>query len=173
LTDGDRALIQEEVTQLKEEINRFSGTVEFNGQPLLNGDFAAGTGDFNLHVGANQNETANVNIEAMSTTALGIDNIDVSTRAGAESSIGALDTALTRISEQRANIGATENRLQSTFNFTRIEGEAMTASESRIRDADMALEMLAFTKTQILQNSGMAMLSQANMNSQSIMSLLG
>lgn len=172
LTDSDRALIQREVVQLTDEIDRFTGTVNYNTQNLLDGSRAAGAQPVALQVGANENQTVNIAIDAMSTTGLGINGIDVSTQAGAQAAIGRLDTAINNISAQRTNIGAQVNRLITTSNFVQISRENMTAAESRIRDADMASELVALTRAQILNQSGVAMLGQANINQQSAQNLL-
>lgn len=172
LTDSDRQLIQREVSQLTSEIDRFAATVNYNGQALLDGSRAAGAQPLALQVGANQNQTVDVAIGAMSTTGLGINGIDVSTQAGAQAAIGRTDTAISNISAQRTNIGAQENRLIATFDFAQIQQENMTAAESRVRDADMAAELVALTRAQLLNQSGIAMLGQANVNQQSALNLL-
>lgn len=172
LTDSDRALIQREVTQLTQEIDRFAGTVNYNGQPLLDGSRATGAQPVTLHVGANQDQTVSLGISAMTTTGLGINGIDVSTRAGAEAAIGRLDTAISGVSEQRATLGAQQNRLTATINFVQLQNENTTASESRIRDADMATEMIGFTLAQMREQSGTAMLSHSFASQQSVLNLL-
>ncbi len=171
LTDQDRALIQREVGQLTQEIDRFAGTVNYNGQNLIDGTYA--NQGLTLQAGANQGQTVEVQLQAMTTTALGLDGLDVSTQAGAQAAVGAADAALSGISGQRAAIGAQENRLSSTFNFTNIQSEALTASESRIRDADMASELIGLTLARLREQAGTAMLGQANLNQQSVLNLLG
>lgn len=170
-TNSDRALIQTEVTQLLAEVNRMQTTVTFNTKSLLSGDYASGTGNIVLHAGADQNQTMTLNIDALSTAGLGITALNLSTQAGAETAIGLLDTAINTVSQNRANLGALQNRLEHTYNFVQIERENMQASESRIRDVDMASEMVEYTKNQVLVQAGMAMLSQANLSSQSVLSL--
>lgn len=173
LTDEDRALIQREATQLTQEINRSAQTVQYNGKPLLDGTYAPGGQALTLQVGANQGQTVEVNLAEMSATALGINTVDITTRAGAEQAIGTLDTALGRIAEQRTGVGATENRLAKTFDFLGIQNEATTASESRIRDADMATELIGLVRAQVQQQAGLGMLAQANLSARSVTALLG
>lgn len=170
-TDSDRALIQVEVGQLLAEINRMQTTVVFNTKQLLTGAYATGTGNIVLHAGANQNQALNVNIGSMSATGLGITALSIATQAGSETAIGLLDTAINDVSRNRADLGAVQNRLEHAFNFSRIAMENMQASESRIRDVDMALELTSFTKNQILLQAGNAMLAQANLKGQNILQL--
>jgi len=172
-TSGDRSKIQVEVAQLIQEITRISSATQFNTMPLLNGDWAAGTGSLVLHVGANTNETLRINITTMNSRGLGILDINISTRAGANSSLSVLDDAIGIVSTYRSNLGAYQNRLEHTINATGIAMENMQAAESRIRDADMAEEMMTFTRNQILSQAGTAMLAQANLLPQSVLPLLG
>lgn len=172
-TASDRALIQVEVSQLLSEIGRMQTTVVFNGKQLLTGAYESGTGNIVLHAGAGANQTLNVNIGSMSTTGLGINAISVATQAGAETAITSLSTAINSVSSDRATLGAIQNRLEHTYNFVRVAQENMQASESRIRDVDMAAEMVNYTKGQILSQAGMAMLSQANLSSRNVLSLFG
>ena len=172
-TSGDRSKIQVEVAQLIQEITRISSATQFNMMPLLNGDWAAGRGSLVLHVGANTNETLRINITTMNSRGLGILDINISTRAGSNSSLSVLDDAIGIVSTYRSNLGAYQNRLEHTINATGIAMENMQAAESRIRDADMAEEMMNFTRNQILSQAGTAMLAQANLLPQSVLPLLG
>lgn len=172
-TASDRQLIQVEVNQLLSEISRMQTTVVFNGKQLLTGAYQSGTGDIALHVGAGANQTLNINIGSMSTTGLGINAVSVATQAGAETAITSLSDAINSVSSDRATLGAIQNRLEHTYNFVRVAQENMQASESRIRDVDMAAEMVNYTKGQILSQAGMAMLSQANLSSRNVLSLFG
>ncbi len=167
LTDEDRALIQTEVTQLTGEINRMAGTVQYNGRNLLDGSSTT------LQVGANQSQTVTASTTAMTTTALGLNGIDVSTPAGAEAALGQIDQAISSVSGQRAAIGAQENSLRSTFSFNQIQNENMLAAESRVRDADMAAELVGMTLAQMRNQTGLAMLAQSNLNQQSTLNLFG
>lgn len=185
LTTSDRALLQVEVDQLLQEIDRMQTTVVFNTRQLLTGNYAAGVGSIALHVGANEGQMLGINIGSMSTTGLGIGvllwknstgaltgNAGMTTQAGAEAAIGLLDSAINTVSSNRADLGAKQNRLEHTYNFIRIAMENMQASESRIRDVDMAEELTKFTKNQILLQAGNAMLAQANLKTQSVLQLL-
>lgn len=170
-TNSDRAMIQVEVSQLMAEINRMQTTVVFNTKSLLTGQYASGVGSLAIHSGANEGQTVSLNIGSMSTTSLGIGGMDISTRLGAESAIGTLSAAVDVVSSNRADLGAKQNRLEHSYNFIKISMENMTAAESRIRDADMAMEMTNFTKNQILQQAGTAMLAQANTRPSNLLSL--
>lgn len=171
LTDADREMINTEAQQLTQEIDRMAGTVEFNQQPLLSGQFAQGTGALTAQAGANEGETIDVNIEAVDTTALGLNNIDLSTQAGAQQAIGHIDQSINTVSAQRANLGAFTNRLESTYNFLGIQNENQQASFSQIMDADVALEMTRFTSQSLLQNIGMSMFAQGNLIRQNVLNL--
>lgn len=173
LTDEDRQMINAEAQQLTEEINRQAGTVEFNGQKLLTGQYAKGTGDLTVQAGANEGETININIEASDTNALGLNNIDLSTANGASSALQKIDQSISYVSSQRANLGAMTNRLESTYNFNGIQNEAQTSSFSQIMETNVAQEMMKYTSTQLLQKSGMAMLAQGNLQRRSVLSLIG
>lgn len=171
LTSADRALIQVEVDQLLSEINRMQTTVTFNTKQLLTGQFTAGVGSISLQAGANQYQILAINIGSMSTTGLGIDGISIGTQVDAENALTTLSTAIDSVSRDRANLGAVQNRLEHTYQFTRVAMENMQSSESRIRDVDMALEMTMYTKNQILQQAGNAMLAQANTRPSNLLAL--
>ena len=132
---------------------------------------AAGTGG-TFQVGANANDTVSVTIADMDTTALGINAINVTTDAGAASALTALDSAISTVSTKRGDLGALQNRFESMINNLQVTTENLVASESRIRDTDMAAEMTNFTKNQILSQAGTAMLAQANQVPQGVLSLL-
>lgn len=171
LTDEQRGNLQKEVTQVLNEITATGAKTEFNGTKILNGGAVATVG-ITLQVGANQLEVIDFKIGTVSSTALTVSAVDVSTQAGASLAIGSIDTAIKAVTTERANLGAIQNRLEQTINRLGVTSENLQAAESRIRDADMAQEMISFTKNQILQQSGMAMLSQANSSPQSVLSLL-
>jgi flagellin len=168
-TDTDRTQIQKEVSALQTELTRISDTTEFNGKKLLDGSF---NGTF--QIGANSGQTLSVAIGDQDATALGVDAtaVDVSTQAGATAAITALDTAINSGSGTRADLGAVQNRLEHTVNNLNVASENLAASESRIRDTDMAKEMMSFTRAQILSQAGTAMLAQANQAPQGVLSLL-
>lgn len=132
---------------------------------------AAGTGG-TFQVGANSGETVSLSIASVSATTLSVNALNVTTDAGAASAITALDAAISTVSSTRGNLGALQNRFESMINNLQVTTENLSASESRIRDTDMAQEMVSFTKNQVLQQAGTAMLSQANQIPQTILSLL-
>jgi flagellin len=164
LGTADRTSIQSEVNQLASEIERIGQSAEFNGTPLLDT-----VGTMTFQVGANDGERI-----AVATISLGASvgsTYNVLTQAGS-SDISEIDAAISKVSEQRAVFGAVQNRLEYTLNNLATYQENLMASESRIRDVDMAAEMVDFTKLQILQQAGTAMLAQANQGPQGVLSLL-
>ena len=172
-TDADRASIQKEVDQLVTELDRISSSTQFNGQNLLDG--TGGTaGVFTFQVGANSGQTATVDLSAsLDSASLGVDAVSLATSAGATAALTSLDAAIKTVSDTRADLGAVQNRLQHTINSLSVAAENSAAAESRIRDTDMAKEMSAFTRSQILSQAGVSMLAQANATSQSVLKLLG
>jgi flagellin len=169
-TDADRTAIQAEVSQLLSEVGRVATQTKFNGNALLNGSFSAGG---NFQVGANSSEVIAVGgIANLDATALGISGINVSTQAGATTALGLLDTAVTTVTTERAELGASINRFEQTINNLRVTVENITAARSRIQDADFASETASLTRLQILQQSGTAVLSQANAIPQGVLGLL-
>ncbi|MDH5655236.1 MAG: flagellin [Spirochaetia bacterium] len=175
----DRQLIQVEVSQLIDEVDRVSSQAEFNRMPLLLGDFARGSRVSSMwfHMGPNQHQRERVYIQTMTTLALNLKRIDgkiltISTPEFANDTIGVVDVALDRISKQRADLGAYYNRLEHTAKGLMVAYENVQAAESRIRDADMAEVSVEFSKNQILVQSGTAMLAQANLRPQSVLQLL-
>jgi flagellin len=166
-TDEDRVQIQQEVTQLTAELTRISTATEYNGKPLLDGSLSAV-----FQIGANTDQTLELTVNDMSATGLGVDGVDVSTQTGAVAALDTLDAAIETVSTERAKLGANQNRLEHTINNLNVSAENLSASESRIRDADMAKEMMAFTRSQILSQAGTAMLAQANQAPQGVLSLL-
>ncbi|MBB2481638.1 flagellin [Bacillus sp. APMAM] len=166
-TADDRTQIQTELNQLMSEIDRISSTTEFNTKNLLGGTFSA-----TLQVGANDGQIINFSISAMDTTNLGVASVSVGSNALASTSISALDAAITTVSTQRANLGALQNRLEHTINNLNTSSENLTAAESRIRDVDMAKEMMTQTKNSILSQAAQAMLAQANQQPQGVLQLL-
>ncbi|MGG4471562.1 flagellin Hag [Paenibacillus alvei] len=166
-TTDDRTQIQTELDQLKEEIDRISDTTEFNTQNLLDGNFTA-----TLQVGANDGQTISFSISAMDSTALTVDALSVTDNAAASTSIGQLDDAIKAVSTQRSNLGALQNRLEHTINNLDTSSENLTAAESRVRDVDMAKEMMNQTKNSILAQAAQSMLAQANQQPQGVLQLL-
>ena len=177
-TDADRGQIQKEVAALQTELDGISTRTEFNGKKLLNGDADAavsGNTALTLQIGANTGQTMTVSVQNMGATALGVHtaSVNMSTQTGATAALTAIDTAIGKVSTQRADLGALQNRQTHTINNLGVSAENLAASESRIRDTDMAKEMTNFTRSQILQQAGVSMLAQANQSSQSVLKLLG
>ena len=183
-SDEDRMQIQVEVSALVSEVDRIASSAQFNGMNMLTGRFAQSNGENTVtasmwfHIGANVDQRVQVFIGTMTSEALGIreigteDKITLMTPDDANLAIGTLDQALQRINKQRADLGAYQNRLEQTQKGLNIAAENLQASESRIRDTDMAKQMVEFTKNSVLQQSGTAMLAQANTQSQNVLSLL-
>ncbi|MCI5644157.1 MAG: flagellin [Treponema porcinum] len=183
-SDEDRMQIQVEVSSLIAEVDRIASTAQFNGMNMLTGRFARPTGEnvvtasMWFHIGANMDQRTQVYIGTMSAMALGLRNVgdesimSLGAPDDANRAIGTLDEALKKINKQRADLGAYQNRLEMTVKGLDIGAENLQASESRIRDTDMAGEMVEFTKDQVLSQAGTAMLAQANQSSQNVLSLL-
>jgi flagellin len=173
-TDEDRGYMQVEVSQLVSEVNRIASQAQFNGMNLLTGAFAQGQArnGLQLQVGANMDQNASIYIGTMTAAALGISQITLANPEGANSSIGTLDQALQKINTQRANLGAYQNRFTMALNGVATASDNLQASESGIRDTDMASEMVDYTKNMILSQAGVSMLAQANSQPQSVLQLL-
>ncbi|HEY1407034.1 MAG TPA: flagellin [Spirochaetota bacterium] len=179
-TPEDRQLIQVEVSELVDEIDRISSQAEFNKMKLLTGSFARlrPTASMWFHMGPNMHQRERVFIETMTSSALGLRNptvltfISISTPGKANAVIGIADEALRIISKQRADLGAYYNRLEHASKGLMNAYENVQASESRIRDTDMAEQMSSFTRWQILNQAATSMLAQANAKPQSILKLL-
>ena len=183
-SDEDRMQIQVEVSQLVAEVDRIASQAQFNGMNMLTGRFAQATGENTptasmwLHIGANMDQRMSVFIGTMTAAALGMREIGteevmtIAAPSDANRAIGTLDEALKNINKQRSDLGAYQNRLDYAVKGLDIAAENTQASESRIRDTDMASAMVEFTKNQVLSQSGIAMLAQANSQSQSVLSLL-
>lgn len=164
--------VQDEVTELQTELTRIANTTQFNGQKLLNGSY---TGVFQVGANVSTDDTITVTIgTAMDAAGLGVAAaaVDVSTTAGATAGITAIDTAIKTVSDLRSKLGASQNRFDHTINNLNVAAENLAASESRIRDTDMASEMVQFTRSQILSQAGTAMLAQAKNMPQSVLQLL-
>lgn len=171
----ERKFLDTEFQQLMEEIDRIANSIEFNGNPLLNGN---GT-TFEVQIGTKNNPlvdrirlfdpySSNVNL-----VSLGINLASVAEKATAQSSLGSIDDALNRVTATRAEFGAMQNRLQSVINNLNVNKENMMAANSRIRDADLAEETSELTKQQILSQSGVSVLTQANSSIKTALGLLG
>ncbi|HOX33400.1 MAG TPA: flagellin [Spirochaetales bacterium] len=183
-TMEDRMQIQVEVSQLVDEVDRIASHAQFNGLNLLTGRFARETGEnivtgsMWFHIGANMDQRVQVYIGTMSSKALGVRNvgdnsiISLESPDGSNRAIGTLDAALKKVNKQRADLGAYQNRLEHAIRGIDVGAENVQAAESRIRDADMANEMVGYTKNRILAQSGNAMLAQANQKTQQVLQLL-
>ncbi len=172
-TDTDRGEIQKEIDELVSQINDIADQTQFNTQKLLNGDLAGSGSAVTFQVGANAGEEMTLEISDMTSSGLSIGSIDVSSQSGASSAITTLDTAIESVSAERAQLGAKQNRLEHTINNLSATEENLTAANSRIRDVDMAKEMMNMSKQQILSQAGTAMLAQANQMPQGVLQLLG
>ncbi len=171
MTSVDRGYIDAEVQQLKTEINRVRSTTTFNEMNLLTGEFT----DKNLQVGAEAGQFISITIDNMDCTTLGIGDVKVSgaTNGDAQTAIGLVKDALAKVSKQRSDLGAVQNRLEHTIKNLDNVVENTTAAESAIRDTDMATEMVRYSNNNILAQAGTSMLAQANQANQNVLSLLG
>lgn len=178
-SDEDRAMLQTEVEQLVSEVDRISQTAEFNGMTLLSGRFAED--GIRLQAGANTDQNFTVRLGNMSATALGLkgagqdgteQSISLSDPESANMALATVDEALKTVNKNRADIGASMNRMEMAQKGINIASENIAASESRIRDADMAKTITEHVRNQILQQSSVSLLSQANTNSQNVLALL-
>jgi flagellin len=182
-SDEDRLMIQVEVSQLVDEVNRIASHAQFNGMNILTGAFAQDSAVgrlMQLQVGANMDQNEQIFVGTMTAMALGLENnqgekgmISISTPEQANQAIGSVDAALKAVSKQRADLGAYQNRFEMAAQGVAIAAENIQAAESRIRDVNMASQMVNFTKDSILSQAGTAMLSQANVRTQSVLQLLG
>jgi len=187
-TSEDRMQIQVEVSQLIDEVNRISSHAQFNGMNMLTGRFAKETGEnvvaasMWLHIGANVDQRERVYIGTMNAQGLGLQGVNghahaatfisISSPNKANLSLAIIDSAIQKVSKQRADLGAYQNRLEYATEGLALGAENLQAAESRIRDTDMASEMVKYTKDQILMQASTAMLAQANQKGQSVLQLL-
>ena len=179
-SDEDRMQIQVEVSQLVAEVDRIASVAQFNGMNMLTGRFAVeGDSTMQFQIGANMDQNARVYIGTMTASSLGLkgaqggdEQITINSPEEANMTLGAVDAALTQVNKQRADLGAYQNRFEMAAKGINIAAENTQAAESRIRDTDMASEMVEFTKNSILTQAGTAMLAQANNQSQTVLALL-
>lgn len=171
-SSADRLALQKEVSALKAEISRVATTTQFGGVKLLDGKYSS-----TFLVGANAGQTISVNISrtggGFGTSGLGLANLSISSLIGASAALASLDSAITIIDSKRADLGAIQNRFQSTIRNLSNIVENVSAARSRIRDTDFAKETAELTRAQILQQASTTILSQANQRPQSALSLLG
>lgn len=168
-TDDDRAQLQLEIDQLIDEIDRIASDTTFNTEVLFDGNFQNKV----LHIGPDSGQAIQVSINDMSASGLSVDSLSVSTQAEADAAIGTIDAAIKLVSDERATLGAVQNRLEHTIANLQVAAENLTAAESRIRDVDIAQETANFVKNQILVQAATAMLAQSNAKPQSVLQLLG
>jgi len=180
-SDEDRMQIQVEVSQLVSEVDRIASQAQFNGMNLLTGGFARGDNarSMQFQVGANVDQNVRVYIGTMTAQALGLkgtqgndQQISIASPETANAAMATIDNALKNVTKQRADLGAYQNRFEMAAKGINIAAENTQAAESRIRDTDMASEMVNYTRNSILTQAGTAMLAQANNQSQNVLSLL-
>jgi len=171
-TTSDRASLDAEFQQLTAEIDRIAGSTSFNSQNILDGTFATGS-EIVFQVGADNGQTISVAIASAGTTGLGVDTNTVSTFDQAQAAISAIDSAISTVDTIRGDLGAVQNRLESTIANLSNVSENVAAARSRILDADIAQETSNMTKMNILQQAGTSILAQANQAPQLALSLLG
>ena len=181
-SDEDRMQVQVEVSQLVDEVNRIASHAQFNGMNILTGSFARDSAVgriMTLHVGANMDQTETVFIQTMTAKALGLENeqspngmVSISSPQSANMTIGIVDNAMKAVNKQRADLGAYQNRFEMAAKGVAIAAENLQSAESRIRDVDMASEMVQYVKNMILNQAGTAMLAQANTKAESVLQLL-
>lgn len=170
LTDDDRARIDVEFQELKKEVTRISTDTEFNTRKLLNGDNA--TTPLKIQAGANAGQTIDLTMNDMSADAIGITDASIATREEADASISTLDAAIKSVSMERSRLGAYQNRMEHAYNVNVNTAENVTAAESRIRDADIAKEMMNFTKANILQQAAQYAMAMHMQTAQGMLQLL-
>lgn len=167
-TSSDRTAIQKEIDALTSEINRIASTTQFNTMNLLDGDFSGK----NLQVGALNGQTIQISIDAMNASSIGVNGLCVSNNTQAGAAMSKIQGAISKVSTQRSALGALQNRLEHTVKNLDTTAENTQAAESRIRDTDMADQMVEYSKNNILQQAGQSMLAQANSANQGVLSLL-
>jgi flagellin len=172
-SSADRAALQQEVTALVAELSRIGTDTNFAGNSLLSGGFSA-----TFQVGANAGQTISVNLSSSNgasfgASGLGVGSVDISTASGASAALASIDTAISSIGAQRAELGALQNRFQSTIRNLSTVSENLSGAQSRIRDTDFATETANLTRNQIIQQASTSVLAQANQRPQSALSLLG
>ncbi|PIE73678.1 MAG: flagellin FliC [Deltaproteobacteria bacterium] len=168
--DSDRAALNQEFTQLQEQLDSISGQTTFNGQYILDGSLSSG---LDLQVGANSEQTVSVNVASATASALGVDSLNIGTAADAQSSLSAIDDALSSVAEIRGDLGATQSTLESSIANLNNEIENISASNSRIADADYAKEISRQIQANVLEQAGVAMQVQQNkLEGNTLLSLL-
>lgn len=172
-SSADRTALQQEVTALVAELSRIATDTQFAGNNILSGTFSA-----QFQVGANAGQTISVNLSStggasFGASGLGVGTVDITSAANASSALASIDTAISAIGAQRAELGALQNRFQSTIRNLSNVSENLSSARSRIKDTDFAVETAELTRNQIIQQASTTVLSQANQRPQSALSLLG
>ena len=167
-TTTDRTAIQKEINALTSEISRISSTTQFNTMNLLDGQFSGK----NLQIGALNGQKIQITIGAMNASSIGVKNLDVTTFSSAGAAMSNIQKAIDKVSTQRSALGAVQNRLEHTIKNLDTTSENTSSAESRIRDTDMAKEMVSYSKNNILMQAGQSMLAQANQQNQGVLSLI-
>ncbi len=168
LSDDDRAIIDEEFQALDDEIQRISDDTEFNGLKVLDGST-----DLDIQVGLDSGQQITINAVDVSSTTLDIDGLDVTDTTNAQAALASLDAAINSVNSERGSLGSIQNRLNSAFNSIQATREGLSQAESRIRDVDVASESADLTRNSIMQQAAVSILSQANVQPQLALSLLG
>jgi len=167
---NERSYLDQEFVQLRSEIDRIASVTEFNGTSLLSGS----GNSFSIQIGfrSSANDTLSLDLNDLDVNSLALSSVNISTAGNAQSALANIDSAISAVSTARAEYGSFQNRLQATIDSLQVAGENLTAADSRIRDADFAYETAQFTKNQILVQSGVAVLAQANALPQQALALL-
>lgn len=171
LGSTERGYLDNEFQSLKNEIDRISNVTEYNGQKLIDGSLSAGA-SFQVGIFNTANDRINVSVDAANANSLGVSGSNVTTAAGAQTALSALDTAISRVSTSRGNLGAAQNRLSTTISNLKSWNENLSAANSRIMDVDVAQETSKYTQNQILVQAGVSVLAQANQMPSVALSLL-
>lgn len=178
-SDEQRSMVQIEVSQLVSEIDRIASSASFNGMQLFTGRFASGNESITLHIGSQSDQRISFNLESVTAESLGLKNaqgelgvMSIQDTDSANMAIATIDDALLRVSKQQALIGANQNRMEVAKQGIDIASENMSAANSRIEDADMAEKIVELSRNQILSQSSLAMMAQANSQSQNVLALL-
>ncbi|MBY0223498.1 MULTISPECIES: flagellin N-terminal helical domain-containing protein [Sporosarcina] len=171
-TDGDRGELQKELKQLTDEVDRIANTTQFNTKTLMSGGLSGTDKGLKFQVGANSGQTVSLEFANMKASGIGVSGLSIEKQSGAEKAITKIQSGIDKVSAERSKLGAMQNRLEHTINNLGTSSENLTAAESRIRDVDMAKEMMDFTKNNILTQAAQAMLAQAQQSSQGVLQLL-
>jgi len=176
LSDEQRATLNREITAIKEEIDRTANVTEFNGQKLLNGELAPGAPtELSVQAGIQNTPSDRISlnvIEDSGAAALGIDGVDISTQQGARDALSAFDSAIQKVSQNRANIGSLQNRFDTAASNLAVSRENLTAAESTIRDLDYAKEASSFQRNQVLTQAAVSVLRQGQQSQAGIVGSL-